>query len=282
MRDLSLTKDELIRELARFRRRIKKLEAVETRHKQAEEEIRKLNQDLKRRTVELEAANKELEAFTYSVSHDLRAPLVAIGGFSRLILAKCANHLDAKGQHFLEIIHSNSERMLQLIDDLIAFSHLEHQEIKILDINMEELAKVVFEELKHFHPGRPLVLRLKALPIARGDPAMIRQVLVNLISNAMKFTRPKESGSVEMGCLVSENRCVYYVKDNGVGFDMRHADRLFSVFQRLHDPQDFEGTGIGLAIVRRIIERHGGWVWAEGKVNEGATFYFTLPGNSEK
>jgi light-regulated signal transduction histidine kinase (bacteriophytochrome) len=278
MRDLSLTKDELIRELARFRRRIKKLEAVETRHKQAEEEIRKLNQDLKRRTVELEAANKELEAFTYSVSHDLRAPLLAIGGFSRLILEKSANHLDAKGQHFLEIIHSNTERMLQLIDDLIAFSHLEHQEIKTLDINMEELANAVFEELKPFHPGRPLVLRLKALPIARGDPAMIRQVLINLISNAMKFTRPKESGSVEMGCLVSENRCVYYVKDNGVGFDMRHADRLFSVFQRLHDPQDFEGTGIGLAIVRRIIERHGGWVWAEGKVNEGATFYFTLPG----
>jgi light-regulated signal transduction histidine kinase (bacteriophytochrome) len=278
MRDRSKTKDELVRELVRLRGRISKLKAVETHHKETEEEIRNLNQDLERRTVELEAANKELEAFTYSVSHDLRAPLVAIGGFSRLILEKCADHLDAKGQHFLEIIHSNSERMLQLIDDLIAFSHLEHQEIKALDINMEELAKSVFEALKPLHPGRPLALKLKRLPVARGDPGMIRQVLVNLLSNAMKFTRPKEDGSVEMGCLVHENRRVYYVKDNGVGFDMRHADRLFSVFQRLHDPQEFEGTGIGLAIVQRIIDRHGGWVWAEGKVNEGATFYFTLPG----
>lgn len=251
-----------------------------TQRKRAEEEIKKLNQDLKRRTVELETANKELEAFSYSVSHDLRAPLVAIGGFSRLIIERCGNQLDGKGRHFLEVIYSNTEKMLQLIDDLIAFSHLEHQELKTAEIDMADLARAVFEELKPLHPGRPLSLDLKTLRAARGDLAMVRQVFINLLSNAIKFTRPKETGLIEIGCTVNEAENIYYVKDNGVGFDMQQADKLFSVFQRLHNPETFEGTGIGLAIVQRIVHRHGGWVWAEGRVNEGATFYFALPGDT--
>jgi len=243
----------------------------------AEEEIKKLNEDLKRRTVALETANKELEAFSYSVSHDLRTPLIAIGGFSRLLLEKCTTALDGRGQEFLNKIHSNSRQMLQLIDDLLSFSRLEHQEIKVFEIDMGQMVAAVFEELKPLDPTRSLRLELHPLPPARGDPSMIRQVLVNLLSNAMKFTRLRETGIIEVGGTAQESQNIYSIKDNGIGFDMKHGDKLFSVFQRLHPTEEFEGTGIGLAIVQRIIHRHGGWVRAEGRVNGGATFYFTLP-----
>jgi PAS domain S-box-containing protein len=243
----------------------------------AEEEIKKLNEDLKRRTVALETANKELEAFSYSVSHDLRTPLIAIGGFSRLLLEKDGPSLDGKGQEFLNKIHSNSKQMLQLIDDLLSFSRLNHQEIKVFEIDMGQMVTAVFEELKLSDPSRPLRLELHSVPSARGDPSMIRQVFVNLLSNAIKFTQPMETGIIEVGGTVQENQNIYSVRDNGIGFDMKYADKLFSVFQRLHPADEFEGTGIGLAIVQRIIHRHGGWVWAEGRVNGGATFCFTLP-----
>jgi len=243
----------------------------------AEQEIKKLNDHLKRRTMAIEAANKEREAFSYSVSHDLRTPLIGIGGFSRLLLEKYAPSLDGKGQDFLNKIYSNSKQMLQLIDDLLAFSRVGHQEIKALGIDMGQMATTVFDELKLLDPVHSLQLKVQSLPSARGDPAMIRQVFANLLSNAMKFTRPMETGLIEVGGTVQESHNIYYVKDNGIGFDMKHATKLFSVFERLHGTDEFEGTGIGLAIVQRIIHRHGGWVWAEGSVNGGATFYFTLP-----
>jgi len=248
-----------------------------TERKKAEDEIKKLNEDLKRRAIELESAYKELETFSYSISHDLRTPLVVIGGFSRVLLEKYSNHLDAKGQRFLGMIHSNANKMLQLIDDLLTFSRSEHQQMKPSDIDMGELARAVFEELKSSLPDQTLRLDIKTLPPAHGDPSMIRQVLVNLLSNAIKFTRPKGVGVIQMDCRVKENQNIYCVKDNGVGFDMRVAGELFGVFQRHHTVDEFEGTGVGLAIVQRIINRHGGKVWAEGEVNKGATFYFTLP-----
>ncbi len=248
-----------------------------TERKKAEDEIKKLNKDLKRRAIELEAAYKELETFSYSISHDLRTPLIVIGGFSRVLLEKYSTHLDAKGQQFLSIIHSNADKMLQLIDDLLTFSRSEHQQMKPSDIDMGELAKAVFEELKSIIPEQTLRLDIKTLPPAHGDRSMIRQVFVNLLSNAIKFTRPKGAGVIQIDCTVKENQNTYWVKDNGVGFDMRVAGELFGVFQRHHTVDEFEGTGIGLAIVQRIIQRHGGEVWAEGGVNKGATFYFTLP-----
>jgi PAS domain S-box-containing protein len=248
-----------------------------TERKKAEDEIKRLNEDLKHRALELEAAYKELETFSYSISHDLRNPLLVIGGFSRVLLERYSNHLDAKGQQFLSMIHSNTQKMLQLIDDLLTFSRSEHQQMKPSDIDMGELAKAVFAELKSIIPEQTLLLDIKALPPACGDQSMIRQVFTNLLSNAIKFTGPKGAGVIEIGCMVKENQDIYYVKDNGVGFDMQYAGKLFGVFQRHHTVDEFEGTGVGLAIVQRIIERHGGQVWAEGKVNEGATFYFTLP-----
>jgi PAS domain S-box-containing protein len=248
-----------------------------TERKKAEDEIKKLNEDLKRRAIELESAYKELETFSYSVSHDLRTPLVVIGGFSRLLLEKYSSHLDAKGQQFLNLIHSKARRMLQLIDDLLTFSRSEHEQMKPSDIDMGGLAKAVFEELRSIVPEPTLRLDIKTLPPAHGDQSMIRQVFVNLLSNAIKFTRPKGAGVIEISCMVKENQNIYCVKDNGVGFDMRYAGELFGVFQRHHTVDEFEGTGVGLAIVQRIIHRHGGQVWAEGEVNKGATFYFTLP-----
>jgi light-regulated signal transduction histidine kinase (bacteriophytochrome) len=245
--------------------------------KRAEKEIKKLNGDLERRTIELEATNKELEAFSYSVSHDLRNPVLAIGGFSRLLLEKHSSHLDAKGVHYLNVILANAQNMCQLIDDLLAFSHSGHQHIEFSDIDMEELARALFEELKDIALGRMLRLNLKPLPPAHGDRSMIRQVFINLISNAIKFTRCKEIGVIEIGSWTRNHQNIFYVKDNGSGFDMLCADKLFGVFQRLHNPEEYEGNGVGLALVQRIIYRHGGRVWAEGKVNEGATFYFSLP-----
>jgi light-regulated signal transduction histidine kinase (bacteriophytochrome) len=217
----------------------------------------------------------ELKAFNYSVSHDLRAPLLVIGGFSRKLLEKYSSQLDVKGQQFLDTIYRNTQNMQQLIDDLLAFSNLDNRKMKVSEVNMGDLAKAVFEELRDFDPERTLIL--KTLPQVRGDKAMIRQVFVNLLSNAFKFTKPKGNGVIEIGSMTEENKAVYYVRDNGIGFDMQDANKLFNVFQRLHSPDAFEGTGVGLAIVKRIVSRHGGWVWAEGRVNEGATFYFSLP-----
>lgn len=239
-------------------------------------ERQRAEKELLKRTTELESANKELEAFSYSVSHDLRAPLRAIDGFSRVMLEEYNDKLDDEGKRYLNIIRDNTQKMGQLIEDLLALSRLGRKEMQVSRIDMTKLAKTVFDEIKEANPGRNIQLEIKTLPPAYGDQAMIHQVLVNLLSNAIKFTRFKEKAVIEIGSIVRMNEIVYYVKDNGVGFDMQYLNKLFGVFQRLHSAEDFEGTGVGLAIVQRIIHRHGGKVWAEGKVNEGSTFYFNL------
>jgi PAS domain S-box-containing protein len=248
-----------------------------TERKRAEEEINKLNEDLKHHASQLEAANKELEAFSYSVSHDLRAPLRAINGFSHVLMEDYADKLDDEGKRLLDIISSNTQKMGQLIDDLLAFSHIGRQEIGHSDIDMEKLVKTVFEEFEPDISERKVQFTIKTLPHTRGDRSMIKQVFVNLLSNAVKFTKPRETAVIEVGGKSEGNENIYYVKDNGVGFDMKYVDKLFGVFQRLHSSSEFEGTGAGLAIVQRIIHRHGGRVWGEGKVDGNATVYFTLP-----
>ncbi|HUN55027.1 MAG TPA: ATP-binding protein [Smithella sp.] len=228
------------------------------------------------RTRLLEMTNKELESFSYSVSHDLRAPLRAIDGYSRMILRDHADTLSSETKRRFELIRSNTHVMGKLIDDLLSFSRLGRMEINMSRLDMEGLINDVWKELQIINPGGNYALIIKDIPESRGDRTLIKQVYSNLLSNAVKYTKFKNKAYIEAGGYTGGNENIYYIKDNGVGFDMSYYDKLFGVFQRLHSADDYEGTGVGLAIVQRIIQRHGGRVWAEGKVDDGATFYFSL------
>ncbi len=240
-------------------------------------ERKKAEDALKERTAALEVANKDLESFSYSVSHDLRAPLRAIDGYARLILKKQGDKFDEDTTRKFNDIRLNIQMMGRLIDDLLAFSRLGRKQIAVSQIDMEELIRDVWKEQKTINPDRNMLLTVNGMPLGYGDKALIKQVCYNLLANSVKFTKFRDPAHIEAGGYTDANEVVYYVRDNGIGFDMAFYDKLFGVFQRLHNPDVFEGTGVGLATVQRIIHRHGGRVWGEGKVNEGATFYFTLP-----
>ncbi|NJC89297.1 MAG: GAF domain-containing protein [Desulfuromonas sp.] len=250
--------------------------------RRAEEALRQLNRELEDRvadrTARLEAANKELEAFAYSVSHDLRAPLRHIHGFLYRLRQKIESGLDEESRHFMEAVTRAAKRMDTLIEDLLAFSRMGRDEMRRAEFALDELVQEIIRELEPETRDRNIRWTIAALPVVAGDRAMLRVVLENLIANAIKFTRRKDPAEIEIGSLPPDaSETVLFVRDNGAGFDMRYASRLFGVFQRLHSEEEFEGTGIGLANVRRVIVRHGGRTWAAGRVGEGATFYFTLP-----
>jgi light-regulated signal transduction histidine kinase (bacteriophytochrome) len=249
-----------------------------TERKQAGDEVGRLNAELSRKVMEVTSAIQELEAFSYSVSHDLRAPIRHINGFVDMLRSRLGPTLDATAQRHLETIARASRHMGQLIDDLLAFSRMSRGDLMHSRVSLGSLAREVVEGLRPEVNGRSIEWKVDGLPDVIGDPAMLRVVLTNLLGNAVKYTRPRARAIIEIGQAAGPpGEVVLFVKDNGVGFEMQYADKLFGVFQRLHRSEEFEGTGIGLATVRRIVRRHGGRAWAEGSVDAGATFYIALP-----
>ncbi|GGA85242.1 PAS domain S-box protein [Puia dinghuensis] len=247
-----------------------------TQQKKADQDIRQLNADLRTNLAELERTNKDLEAFSYSVSHDLRAPLRSINGYARIILEDHPAQLDEELQRLFGNIQNNAKKMGMLIDDLLAFSRLGRRRVTKIPVDLTELACMALNDLDEGERTRARI-SIGALPSTKGDPSLLHQVMVNLISNAVKYSGKRAMPEIEIGSSENEEEYIYFVKDNGTGFDMAYAHKLFGVFQRLHNDHDFEGTGVGLAIVHRIITKHGGRVWAEGQPDRGATFYFSLP-----
>ena len=253
-----------------------------TERKRRELEIRTLNEELRKRAAELESINKELEAFAYSISHDLRAPLRHMAGFTELLRKNAGSVLNEKSQRYVTMIMESAQRMGNLIDDLLAFSRIGRTETHKTLVSLEQLVQEALTEVRQETEGRKIVWRVGTLPVWYGDRSMLRLALVNLISNAVKFTGTREQAEIEIGYTnQKDNQLVVFVRDNGVGFDMKYVNKLFGVFQRLHPSEAFEGTGIGLATVQRIVHRHGGSVWADGLVDRGATFYFSLSKSQE-
>jgi PAS domain S-box-containing protein len=249
-----------------------------TERKRREEEVQRLNQELAKRSTALESSNKELEAFAYSVSHDLRAPLRHIAGYTELLQKRASSVLDEKSHRYMQMMLESAKRMGNLIDDLLAFSRIGRAETQKTLVSLDQLVREALSEVRQETEGRKVAWKIGALPNCYGDRSMLRLVLVNLVSNAVKFTRTRPQGEIEIGCADgNRDEVVVFVRDNGVGFDMKYVNKLFGVFQRLHPSDTFEGTGIGLATVQRVIHRHGGKVWAEGLVDKGATFYFSAP-----
>ncbi|HOT75248.1 MAG TPA: ATP-binding protein, partial [Candidatus Wallbacteria bacterium] len=252
-----------------------------TERKAIEKQILELNDCLEKRvaerTAQLEASNKELEAFAYSVSHDLRAPLRAIDGFSRFLAEDYGEKLDAEGNRLIKVVRDNTQKMDQLISDLLSLSRISRSEMSMAKIDMKKMAGLIYEEILTEEKKASYEWNCPQMPQAFGDPNLIRQVWHNLISNAVKYASRSTLKKIEAGGYILDGETVYFIKDTGVGFNPDYVNKLFGVFQRLHKSEEFEGNGVGLAIVQRIIHRHGGRVWAEGKINEGAAFYFTLP-----
>jgi two-component system sensor histidine kinase/response regulator len=239
-----------------------------------------LQRCVRKHAAELEEANKELEAFSYSVSHDLRAPLRAVDGFTSMVLSRFSEQMPPDARRLLQQVDSSAKRMGQLIEDLLRFSRLSRQPLTKSRVNISEMVNAIVQELRNESPGREMEIRVSDLPEVTGDQSLLRQVFVNLLSNAFKFTR-KIKALIEVGCETSGLENIFFVKDNGAGFDMAYANRLFSVFQRLHTQDQFEGTGVGLSIVQRIVQRHGGRIWALAEVGKGATFSVALPKHGE-
>lgn len=247
-----------------------------TDRKEVEEKIQTLNLNLERRATELESVNKELEAFTYSVSHDLRAPLRHIDGFSQLLVDEHGPQLPQEVRRYLDRIRKAARQMGELVDELLNLARLGRQGINLQVAGLDAMVEQVVNDLKQDLDGRKVEWEIKPLPFVECDPTLVRQVFANLLSNALKYTRPRSPAVIEVGRIREDGHPAIFVRDNGVGFSMKYADKLFGVFQRLHRSEDFEGTGIGLATVQRIIHKHGGHVWAEAELNKGTTFYFTL------
>jgi light-regulated signal transduction histidine kinase (bacteriophytochrome) len=250
-----------------------------TAAKRTEDAIKNLNVKLEQRVAERDETNKELEAFSYSVSHDLRAPLRAMHGFARILMEDYSMDLPGEARRYLERLADNARQMGRMVDDLLEFSRLGRQPLKKQPVNTEAVVRRALEQLEPAIDGRPIELTIGDLPVCQGDPTLLGQVFVNLIGNAIKYSKDRAPARIELGSRPGEaGEPVYYVRDNGAGFDMQYAHKLFGVFQRLHRSEDYEGTGVGLAIVQRIVRRHDGRIWAEADVDKGATFFFTLGG----